>query len=153
MGIGAAAATRAFRKGLPRWGRALAALLFAVAMLTGLAHENSRYFYCEAMGLMATDPCAAAAEDASWEVHPFTEARQGHGDCCSVVTVPSLPGGTNAPEAAVPSAPLVAIIPAAELVGALLAAPVRGLPTVMIHGPAPPRTAAQARAVLMVFHT
>jgi hypothetical protein len=40
---------------------ALTALLLSFAFVSGLARPQGRYFYCEAMGLLASDPCAAAA--------------------------------------------------------------------------------------------
>ena len=74
------------------------------------------------MGLMETDPCAAAAQsDGTEGVAPSTEARQGHTDCCEVVTLSPMPAGTTVAARDVPPSPLAAVLPAAILADRLLA--------------------------------
>ena len=55
-------ATRRWR--FPRAIATLAHLVLAFAVVFGIAHSGSRYFYCEALGLLPSDPCAGASSDA-----------------------------------------------------------------------------------------
>jgi len=140
---------------LRRAAVALAGLALSFMMLSGLARANGRYFYCEAMGLMATDPCAPAAQ----ETRPVSgsmaarEARESHADCCEVVTLPSLPDATNVSSPAVSPPALVAVLPAEPAPDAQLRVPRAWSDRAFEHGRAPRRSAAQARAQLMVFLT
>lgn len=142
-------------KGLPRRvGLAIVGLLLSFALLSGFARANGRYFYCEAMGMMATDPCAAAAAHRGEQSDsPLREARPGHSDCCEIVTLPSLPQGTASASSAVPPPALVALVPAAPLrdmqLGGARAHPDRAREQWRPLR----RSAAQARAQLMVFLT
>jgi hypothetical protein len=141
-------------EGLPRrLAVALTALLTTFALVSGFVHANGRYFYCEAMGLMATDPCASAAPRDERNARPPTEARRGHGDCCEVVSLPSLPQGTTSASSAVPLPALVAAMPPAPLPVVQAGAPRAPLDRAVLRLRAPPRSAAQARAQLMVFLT
>ena len=74
---------------LRRIAVALTRLLLAFALLSGLGHANSRYFYCDAMGLLQADPCAAAAQRAGDGAGAQLRATQL--DCCEVGTFPPLP--------------------------------------------------------------
>jgi hypothetical protein len=132
---------------------ALASLLLTFAMLSSFAHANGRYFYCEAMGLMATDPCVSASPRDEGNAAPLTEAREGHSDCCEVLTLPSLPQVTASASSAVPSPGLVAILPAAPLPSVQLGAPSVRPDRAREQWRPPPRSATQARAQLMVFLT
>ena len=144
---------RAGKQSLRRLAAALAGLLLTFAMLTGFAQANGRYFYCEAMGLMATDPCAAAASRGEQGGNPLTEARPGSSDCCEIVTLPSLPQGTTTASSAVPPPALVALVPAAPLLDPQFDG-ARARPDRARHQWRPVhRSAAQARAQLMVFLT
>src|SRR5579859_6652576 len=138
--------------GLPRrLAVALASLLTAFALVCGFAHANGRYFYCEAMGLMATDPCASAASRDVRDASPESEARRGHTDCCEIMRLPSLPQGTASASPAVPPPGLVAVVPAAVLSDV---APVALRPRAALalsRWRAPPRSAARERAQQMVF--
>lgn len=152
--VGSGKRMRAVR-GLPRRvGLAIVGLLLSFAILSGFARANGRYFYCEAMGMMATDPCAAAAAHRGERTDgPSTEARPGHSDCCEIVTLPSLPQGTTTASSAVPSPALVALIPGAPLADLLLGR-ARAHPDRARERWRPlRRSAAQARAQLMVFLT
>src|SRR5205807_1494099 len=83
------------------WVRAFAVL----AILCASAQTNHRYFYCEAMGLLQADPCAAV-ERGERDV-ALTNA---HEDCCRVVTLLSLPNASGAAAFVIAPAPFVAWI-------------------------------------------
>lgn len=138
----------------PGFAGVLLSIALSLAIVCGFAHANGRYFYCEAMGLMATDPCATPAHGRERSGNPPAEAGPGDADCCQIVTLPSLPEGTAAPSSAVPPAPLVGVF-APALADRRLRAP--GTLPALAHAPwrSPPRSAAQARAraQLMVFLT
>lgn len=131
---------------------ALTGLALSFMMLSGITRANGRYFYCEAMGLMASDPCAPAAQEAR-PLNRSAEARESHPDCCEVVTFPSLPDGTTSTSPAVAPPALVAVLPAEPAPDAQLRVPRPGSDRAFAHGRAPPRSAAQVRAQLMVFLT
>lgn len=144
---------KALRRLARHVGVALAGILLSFAILSGFAHANGRYFYCEAMGLMASDPCAAAATRGERAETPLTEVRQGNSDCCEIVTLPSLPQGTMTASSAVPPPALLAVVPAAPLLN-LRFDGARARSDGAHHQWRPVhRSAAQARAQLMVFLT
>ena len=144
---------RAFWRLARQVGAALAGILLSLWIVSGFAQANGRYFYCEAMGLMATDPCAAAASRGERGDGPLTEARPGNADCCAIVTLPSLPHGTTTASSAVPPPAMVALVPAAPLLDRLFDG-ARAHPDRAREQWRPvQRSAAQARAQLMVFLT
>lgn len=125
--------------------------VLALALLTGLAHANGRYFFCEAMGLLQGDPCvAAAAIDADGDDSPSVRAT--HDDCCEVLTLPPMPAGEELSPPVVRSSPVVA---AACAVPTQVLHPSSALSTHSLHESwrAPPISARQLRAQLMVFLT
>jgi hypothetical protein len=147
---------------LRRFVVALAALGLLFVVVSGLAQANSRYFYCEAMGLRDTDPCADAARRREWRegfagAGEADEARQGHGDCCRVLTLPAIPSGTATADPLATPSPHVAALAAATpsaCVPSRPPAPAR----VRADRPhdrwrAPPGDARERRAQVMVFLT
>jgi len=125
-------------------------LLVAVTVLFGAVHAGARYFYCEAMGLSTTDPCAQVARErrgsplVSFERKPF--------DCCEVIRMPSIPEGARSVEPTVPAAAVVAIV--APPVG-VMQPRLRGF-HIAPEGErwrGPPRPASERCAQLMVFLT
>ncbi len=139
---------------LRRIAVALAALLLSFAVLSGAARARNRYFYCEAMGLMETDPCAAAAQsDGTRDGAPWTEAREGHTDCCEVVTLSAMPAGTSIVAQSVPPPGLVALLPAAIFGSGSLSAPSTRPDRSFQRWRVPPRYPGELRAQLMVFLT
>jgi hypothetical protein len=140
------------RRLLPRAviARAWCALV-AIAVLFGVVQARARYFYCESLGLSATDPCAHESHEerpcplASFDRAPF--------DCCEVITMPSMPEGARAALPSVPSASVVAILP--PVLATIEAASGRGA-SVAWEGErwrGPPRASRERRAQLMVFLT
>ncbi len=93
---------------------ALLGLLLSFAIVSGMGRPHGRYFYCEAMGLLATDPCTAGAlSPIDQDVGPAPAVRQSHGDCCELVIVPSMQESTLGAAQAVPPPPFAATLPAA----------------------------------------
>ena len=137
---------------LRRVAARFAGLLLSVALLSGLTHANARYFYCEAMGLLAIDPCAAIVSGENHDAPPVAELRPRHFDCCEVITLPSLPASTTASTVAVPAATCTATIPALALIDASHLRSTRAIVDAERQR-TPPRSAAHARAQLMVFLT
>ena len=137
---------------LRRVAASLAGLILSFALLSGLAHANARYFYCEAMGLMAIDPCAASTSSENHDAAPVAELRPLHFDCCEVITLPSLPASTTASTVAVPAATRTATIPALALIDVSHLRSTRAIADAERQR-TPPRSAAHARAQLMVFLT
>lgn len=134
--------------------RALSCLVLAFAILTGLFQANTRYFYCESMGLHRVDPCVAAAHrdelpPASDDVSrtPFT--------CCATGVLGEMPASTALEGVRVESAKLVAVVglprpaDAQALVSSLVPTPARRTHRLRI----PPRPARELRAQSMVFLT
>jgi len=126
-------------------------LLLALAVVCGPVQAGARYFYCEALGLSASDPCAASGHSAS--PCPFQSIEPLSVDCCSVITLPSMPRGASVDESRVPPARFVAILPAREfsrpMAGAVVAGFVRGVQ----RCERPPRPGGDLRTQLMVYLT
>jgi hypothetical protein len=125
--------------------------LVAVAVLFGIVQARARYFYCESLGLSATDPCAhQARQQPPCPLASFDRARF---DCCEVITMPSMPEGARSVEPIVASASVVAILPPA--LGTIESVRGGGGP-VAWEGErwrGPPRASRDRRAQLMVFLT
>jgi len=140
------------RRILPRTAVAKAlCFLVAITMLFGIPQAGARYFYCEGLGLSTTDPCAQAATHPP--PCPFGSFDRERVDCCHVIAMPSMPEGARSIVPAVPSAGLVALLPAVPTGdtslwdGSVLVA--RGGE----RGRAPPSSSGERRARLMVFLT
>jgi len=139
---------------LRRVAVALTALLLSLAVLAGAARARARYFYCEAMGLMETDPCAAPAKnDGAEDVATSREVREAHTDCCEIVTLSRMPAGTTIAAQDVPPPALAAFLPAAIIRTTLLANPSAQRDRSSERWRVPPRYPGELRAQLMVFLT
>ncbi len=128
---------------------ALGSILLSVALVTGALRADGRYFYCDAMGITLTDPCAAPSRN---EVGTATDAlREHHVDCCKSGTLASMPNGAASARFSVSPAPLLAVI-APQVIEPLrvVALPHRASPD---RWRAPPRPPGELRAQRMVFLT
>jgi hypothetical protein len=135
-----------------RLALALARLLFALVVVAGMTHSGTRYFYCEALGLMANDPCVEGSRS-DGERCP-TGALSGHrDDCCEIVSLPSVPNGAHWERLRVPAASVVAIVPAERFVGRALDAEPNVRSFALARWREPPRFPQRARSELMVFLT
>ena len=139
-------------RGLPRTVILGAArLLLALAVVCGAAQSGARYFYCEALGLSTSDPCAAGARAA--EPCPFTSVKAQSIDCCSIITMPSMPDGARAQEQTVPAAGFVMLLPAREYRGHASPLGADAFSRRAFRWERPPRPGGERRAQLMVFLT
>jgi hypothetical protein len=131
--------------------RPVACLFVAVALLFGTVQAGAHYFYCEAFGLLAFDPCASASHEAS--PCPLQSLQSQPVDCCQRITVPAMPDGAGANEPSVAPAAFVAVVPAAQYAISQLG--VFEVPRAFQRGRwrRPPRSAGDLRAELMVFLT
>ncbi len=142
------------RRSRPRSQRrlvlALARLLFAVVLVTGITHVHSQYYYCEALGLSATDPCASAG---CGEPEPgdAREWRSPKADCCEVIHLPNVPKCAQPRAPSVAPAAFVAVVP--EPFARLNAGVKPNLRATSKRGREPPRSLQQSRAKSMVFLT
>jgi hypothetical protein len=84
--------------------------LVAIAILFGIGQARARYFYCEAFGLSATDPCVHELHEST--PCPLAALDRVPVDCCEVITMPPLPQGERGAEPSVASAGVVAVLPA-----------------------------------------
>jgi hypothetical protein len=138
------------RKGLPRaFAVGAVQLLLALAVVCGTLQAGSRYFYCEAFGLSASDPCAARTTSGS--ACPFQSIERQSPDCCSVITLPSMPEGASPDEPRVPPAIIVAILPAREYVRPMAGLFADGFAPAVSRWERPPRPGGELRTQLMVF--
>jgi len=136
-----------------RFAIACARVLFAVALIAGFTHSGSRYFYCEAMGLAAVDPCLDL--DAARSDSPSCPERTLQGrlaDCCEIITLPSVPNAAQSEGPRVPAASVVATAPPYQSVGHALDDQPRAR-IAFARWREPPRSPQKARARLMVFLT
>ena len=127
-------------------------LLVVLAVLSGIAQARARYFYCEALGLSTTDPCAQAS--ARGPRCPDTSLDGNPADCCRIITMSPLPEGFRSIEPSVPSAGVAAILPPFRWDAG--SSSWSGIGYVAWEGErwrAPPRAPSERRAQLMVFHT
>jgi hypothetical protein len=125
-------------------------LLVGVMVLLAMVHANTRYFYCEALGLSETDPCTPAAHRHACPAGALDQG--GPEDCCQVIKMPSVPEGARSVEPHVPAAGVGAVVPATELLSSV--ASWNGGPRVSAERGRwrrPPRSASERRAQLMVF--
>ncbi len=135
---------------MPRVAVAAVHMVLALALLFGMVQSGGRYFYCEALGLLPSDPCASAAcrEHHEGTARVLSERRA---DCCEIVTLEALPQAAQAAVPAVSPAPFFAILPAAYLAAERGFAPVRrDAQTPELWRP-PPLASGECRAKLGVF--
>ena len=151
-GVRNASGNRSNRKRLPLAVGVAARLVLAFAVLFGIVQSGGRYFYCEALGLLPSDPCVEGARDSHNE-SPLGILSEHHADCCEIVTLAAMP---QAAQAAGPQGPrprrLVAIIPAPwQQKGAIDPAAPSRLDRGFERWRPPPRASNDVRAQLMVF--
>jgi hypothetical protein len=122
------------------------------AVVCGIAQSGSRYFYCEALGLMPSDPCVQSERggDTDGCGKSLSEKRA---DCCEVVTLPAMPDGARAASPSVSPAGLVAILPGAWLADPPATPALRPTGRFFDRWRPPPRSAGEVCAQLMVFLT
>jgi hypothetical protein len=128
-----------------------ARLWLALAIMAGPVQAGARYFYCEALGLSVSDPCSAAAR--SGHPCPFESIERQSIDCCSVITLPSIPEGASAEEHAVPPARIVAILGAGEYARSPSGTVAGGFAQGVQRWKRPPRPGGDLRTQLMVSLT
>jgi hypothetical protein len=139
-------------RGLPRTLILGAArLLLAFAVICGATQSGAHYFYCEALGLSASDPCAAGARAA--EPCPFKSLQAQSIDCCSIITLPSMPDGARAQEPTVVPAGVIALLPARDSSGPDTSLGAERFSLRAFRWERPPRPGGERRAQLMVFLT
>lgn len=126
-------------------------LLVAIAVLFGIAQAGARYFYCEGLGLSATDPCAQGATHHS--PCPLASFGRDPFDCCQVLTMRSMPEGARSIVPVVPSAGLLAILSPVHRADASLWNGRIVVAREGERGRAPPSSSSERRAQLMVFLT
>jgi hypothetical protein len=126
-------------------------LLLAVAVVCGTVQAGARYFYCEALGLSLSDPCAQGVEHR--DQCPLASLDRPDVDCCSLLRIRSMPEGARASEPTVPPAGVIAVLPAIE--GASGRSSRGGIRAVRATARwrKPPRSSGERRAELMVFLT
>jgi hypothetical protein len=133
---------------------AVSCLVLAFALLTALFQANTRYFFCESMGLLRADPCTAAAHHD--EPPPATdELSRTPFTCCATGIFGAMPPSTSLDETRVDTAPLVAVVGLPRAIDAslrrvdLVPEPDRREARWRI----PPRPARERRAQSMIFLT
>jgi hypothetical protein len=82
-----------------------------------MVHSGSRYFYCEALGLLPTDPCAQASKGDAGK-SPLGTASERTDDCCEVITLAAMPQAAQAAGPSIAPAACVAVLPARGLADA-----------------------------------
>ena len=139
-------------RGLPRALVLAAVRLFvALAVICGTAQSGARYFYCEALGVSSSDPCAVGAR--ADESCPFKSVERSPIDCCSILTLPSVPEGARAHEQTVAPAGVVALLSANEYMGPPSLFRVESSARSALRIERPPRPGGELRTQLMVFLT
>jgi hypothetical protein len=118
----------------------------------GIAQSGSRYFYCEALGLMHSDPCVQAARSGDTTGCGNTLSEKP-ADCCEVVTLPAMPDGARGASPSVLPAALVAIVPSGWLADLPATPALRAPRHFFDRWRPPPRSAGEVCAQLMVFLT
>jgi hypothetical protein len=128
-----------------------ARLVLALAVICGAVQSGARYFYCEALGLSTSDPCAASARGGGG--CPLESVGPQSIDCCAIITLPAVPEGARAREQTVAPAGVVALLPASEYVGPNSLLRVDGFAQTALRVERPPRPGGELRTQLMVFLT
>ncbi|MDP9002202.1 MAG: hypothetical protein M3O46_19085 [Myxococcota bacterium] len=137
---------------LRRLALAVGHLLLAFAVVCGIARSGARYFYCEALGLLPYDPCVQGAQSHDANA-PERALREQLPDCCTVLTLPSVPAGERVVNPSVLSAPLVALLPALPVFDSSVNPELHSAKPFFERWRPPPRAASQIRAQRMVFLT
>ena len=134
---------------------ALACLVVAFSVVTGLVQANSRYFYCESMGLMRVDPCVAGAQrDESPPAQPRDEISRTPFTCCATGVFGQIPSGVGLEVARVAPAPLVALAGTPPTLGDRTLSPAQSPAPLRLHRlRIPPRPARELRAKSTIFLT
>jgi hypothetical protein len=141
---------RSHRRQLPPAVAAAAHWVLAFAVLFGVVQSGGRYFYCEALGLLPSDPCAEAARDAHSK-SPLDTVTEHQADCCEIVTLAAMPQAAQAAGPSVAPAAFVAIVPALWTEGGIDSAARLRLDRTFERWRPPPRASNDVRATLMVF--
>jgi hypothetical protein len=128
-----------------------ARVLLALAVLFGTVQAGARYFYCEGVGLCASDPCAERAHRN--DRCPFNSVDRQSIDCCTIIAMPAMPDGARAHEPAVHPAGVVAVMPAGQYTNGQLDLGDTSFARRAERWRKPPRPAGELRAQLMVFLT
>jgi hypothetical protein len=128
----------------------MAHLVLAFVVLFGIAHSGGRYFYCEALGLMPSDPCAEAPSNSRRE-NPSGLLRQHRADCCEIVTLAAMPQAAEAAGPSVAPAARVAVVSALWLAGPIDVTTPQLADRAFERWRPPPRASNGVRAQLMVF--
>jgi hypothetical protein len=146
-------ATRPTRRMVRSIGIALSCLVLAFAIVTGLFQANTRYFYCESMGLLRVDPCVATAHRD--ELPPPTdEVSRTPFTCCATGVLGAIPSATSLDELRIPSAKLVGVVvPPSAIVAPMVASGLVPEQRRAHRERIPPRPARELRAQSMVFLT
>lgn len=129
---------------------AAAHVVLALAVLFGIVQSGGRYFYCEALGLLPSDPCAEASLDGHSK-SPLGMLSERHTDCCEIVTLAAMPQAAQAAAPKVAPAARVAIIPALWLAARVDSAALSAIDRAFERWRPPPRASKEVRAQLMVF--
>ena len=149
------------RRRTPRWqeGRrraskpfALWRLALAAVLLCGIAHSGGHYFYCEALGLSLSDPCAQAPDSGRTEC-PTRAFRVHRYDCCALVVLPAMPESQRAERPTVRPAPILAIMGARPWVERTSGDERISCGQAFRAWRGPPRAPGEMRARLMVYLT
>jgi hypothetical protein len=131
---------------------AVARLLLAFVVVAGIVHSGARYFYCEAVGLAATDPCVQSSR-AGAERCREGALRELRDDCCEVVTLPSIPNGARTEGPIVPPAAVGAVVAVDRHLGAFDGGIITSQALALARWRTPPRSVQRVHAQLMVFLT
>jgi hypothetical protein len=137
-------------RSLHRVAVALVCIVLSFAVVVGAARAGSRYFYCEAMGFMTYDPCAAENARRADDV---TTAESPQPDCCDVVHFAPLPDSTRASTPTVAASPFVAVVAAIHTIEPTLLGVRRSDDSARHRWRLSPRPPRETRAKLMVFLT
>jgi hypothetical protein len=116
-----------------------------------MLQAGSRYFYCDALGLMASDPCVGAASEARAGGAEGALLTERAGDCCQIVTLAAMPQAAEAARSSVAPAALVATLLARATAQRADPRPAPGGHRAFERWRPPPRASNEARAQLMVF--
>ena len=138
------------RKPWPRALRAAVHTVLAVALFFGMVQSGSRYFYCEALGLLPTDPCAQASNGDHGK-SPLGTVSERTDDCCEVITLAAMPQAAQAAGPSVAPAACVAVLPALGLADATDLAATATRNRAFDRWRPPPRAPNDVRTQLMVF--
>lgn len=137
-------------KRLPRAVVAATHYVLALAVLFGILHSGGRYFYCDAFGLLASDPCAEAATD-NHSKSPLGMLSEHHADCCEILTLAAMPQAAQAVAPSVAPAARVATVPALWLASQNDSVAPSPVDRTLVRWRPPPRASNDRCAQLMVF--